>query len=113
MRTIARETGVLGLWRGHGATLMRVAPYAALTYVSYDTYEAVLMETFGVQSSPATRFAAGAAAGATASAFTYPLDLLRARHASHWGVARPDSSYAVAVQRVVQTEGVLALFNGL
>jgi len=113
MATIAHETGPLGLWRGHGATLLRVVPYAALTYFSFERYEHLFQHYAGAASTAGSRFACGAAAGATATALTYPLDLLRARHAAHWGVSRPDVSYAAAIQRIVASEGALALFNGL
>lgn len=113
MATIAHETGVRGLWRGHGATLLRVVPYSALSYMSFERYEQAFQHYAGLPSTPGSRFACGAAAGATATALTYPLDLLRARHAAHWGVSRPDISYAAAIQRIVATEGFAALFNGL
>ena len=59
------------------------------------------------------RFTAGAAAGATATALTYPLDLLRARQAAHWAVTPRYRGYVSGLQEIVRTEGPRALWAGL
>ena len=139
-RTIVQNSGVLGLWRGNGAVLLRVVPYSGLTYLCFSFYERTLLSIAadaaggersegeeeggptGLQRrSPRAeetirvfaRFCAGSMAGATATMCTYPLDLLRARMAAHWGVEMPYRSYSDALREIVRKEGAGALFNGL
>ena len=75
---IYREHGVRGLLQGHSATLLRIFPYAAINFMTYDQAEALLMPTPETQTN-ARRFAAGAISGVTSVLFTYPLELVRVR----------------------------------
>lgn len=115
-KKIVAETGLRGLWRGHVATLLRVVPYSGTTYATFDIYKArakLYGEPLGVGDLQ-VRFIAGAAAGATATTLTYPLELLRARMAAHWGPnARYNSGYFAALRSVVVEEGPMALYSGL
>lgn len=68
----------MGLFRGHSATLLKIYPYAAIKFVAYEQYRAVIVgskaqETWG------RRFTAGALAGVTSVFFTYPLEVMRVR----------------------------------
>jgi solute carrier family 25 protein 42 len=176
---IYKDSGFTALWRGNGATLMRVIPYAAIGYYCNDLYCARLLALAGLaegtmdggdglagrskqaahsdsfEQQPtgldrmdgldrhggvgrssggvaflkssanistdflpipaqlmACRFAAGAAAGASATVVTYPFDLLRARMAATFN-PRFDSSYGSAVREIVQKEGVGSLWSGV
>ncbi|KAI8985897.1 mitochondrial carrier domain-containing protein [Pilobolus umbonatus] len=75
---IFKHSGLLGLFQGHSATLIRIFPYAAIKFVAYEQYRAILMPT-RAQETPLKQFMAGSLAGVTSVLFTYPLDLLRVR----------------------------------
>lgn len=84
---MGKEEGLAALWRGHSATLMRVAPYAGAHFAAHDKLSSLAEshlpgEGFG---RAARRFATGACAGAFATMVTYPLDVLRARLAVQQG----------------------------
>eukprot|EP01012_Entosiphon_sulcatum_P015033 TRINITY_DN20059_c0_g1_i1.p1 TRINITY_DN20059_c0_g1~~TRINITY_DN20059_c0_g1_i1.p1 ORF type:complete len:684 (+),score=73.42 TRINITY_DN20059_c0_g1_i1:81-2132(+) len=111
--TIATNTGVGGLWRGHGATLLRVVPYSAVSYLTFERYERSLCQLTKRESDVYSRFFAGAMAGATATSLTYPLDLLRARMAAHWDPRPRYSGYVAGVEEIMRREGFTALFSGL
>jgi solute carrier family 25 protein 42 len=98
-RDIVNREGVHGLWRGNGVMMARVVPYAGVSFAAYPRYEAAFRGFFSeardgagasfekdeqkpTSSSVLTKFLAGSAAGATATAMTYPLDLMRARYAA-------------------------------
>ena len=36
--TIARNSGIAGLWRGNGAAMLRIAPTSALSFTMFDRY---------------------------------------------------------------------------
>jgi len=146
-RTYAAE-GVRGLFRGNGAQILRVCPYSGTQLLSFDVYCALLLGARGGGGSggdgsgggggahggahgggargsaashlgAAERVLAGAAAGATSVAATYPLDLLRARLAvsreaggAGAGAGAPRGLAALA-REMVAAGGVASLYRGL
>jgi solute carrier family 25 protein 42 len=164
-KNIVKTEGVFGLWRGNGVMMVRVVPYAGVSFFSYPRFEKAATEAFGVlfgapdgtsgqlvgnngdtgsgstsssssitstaptHSGVATRFIAGSAAGATATAITYPLDLMRARYAAAGSVGMSKQSLGNGLHlantskglgsllgdmtRVVQKEGVRGLYGGI
>lgn len=106
------NTGFMGLWRGHGATLMQQIPKSALTYVTFDVFRQRI-QNLDLVDTVSARFIAGALAGATATTFTYPLDLMRARMAAHWDKSPRYANYFSAFENVIKEEGALNLFKGL
>ncbi|KAF8995490.1 mitochondrial carrier domain-containing protein [Cyathus striatus] len=81
---IYKETGIRGLFQGHSATLLRIFPYAAIKFMTYDQIHYWLMPTRERETN-ARRFLAGALSGTTSVYFTYPLDVIRVRMAFHTG----------------------------
>ncbi|CDS06614.1 hypothetical protein LRAMOSA09142 [Lichtheimia ramosa] len=79
-RDIVKHTGSRGLFQGHSVTLIRIFPYAAIKFVAYEQYKAILMPIKSKETA-ARQFTAGSLAGVTSVLFTYPLDLLRVRMA--------------------------------
>ncbi|KAI8638849.1 mitochondrial carrier domain-containing protein [Parasitella parasitica] len=77
-RDIYKNAGWMGLFQGHSVTLIRVFPYAAIKFVAYEQYRAILMPT-RAQETSSKQFVAGSLAGVTSVFFTYPLDLVRVR----------------------------------
>lgn len=77
-RDIHREFGVAGLFKGHAATLLRIFPYAAIKFVAYEQYRALIIPK-EKDEVPWKRFAAGSLAGVTSVFFTYPLEVIRVR----------------------------------
>ncbi|KNA06358.1 hypothetical protein SOVF_181750 [Spinacia oleracea] len=77
---IARTEGILGFYRGNGASVARIVPYAALHYMAYEEYRRrILLSYPDVWKGPVLDLVAGSCAGGTAVLFTYPLDLVRTK----------------------------------
>lgn len=153
-KDIVRREGFVGLWRGNGVMMARVVPYAGVSFMTYPRFEAAARrakfslkkqardarnagvsktkketdETANENASDVTtRFVAGSAAGATATAMTYPLDLMRARYAAAGavpGVQKKQKPTAATqkkkswrlfrdVRAVFRAEGVRGLYGGM
>ncbi|KAI1423093.1 mitochondrial carrier domain-containing protein [Xylaria sp. FL1777] len=85
LRDIYAQHGVVGLFRGHSATLLKIYPYAAIKFVAYEQYRAMIIGARH-QETWIRRFSAGALAGLTSVLFTYPLEVIRVRLAFETGV---------------------------
>eukprot|EP00892_Ulva_mutabilis_P004288 jgi/Ulvmu1/2230/UM013_0077.1 len=138
---IYKSEGVLGFFRGNGASVVRIVPYAALHYATYEHYRAALVSVLQ-RTSPSDVSAsrppiwvdllAGSCSGATAVAVTYPLDLMRTRlawtmDASSAAAAAPAAapstgraftfgagrrSILQTMRAVVEEEGLRGLYRG-
>ncbi|OTB08133.1 hypothetical protein M426DRAFT_317233 [Hypoxylon sp. CI-4A] len=79
LRDIYAHDGVLGLFRGHSATLLKIYPYAAIKFVAYEQYRAVFIGSKRSNETWIRRFLSGASAGVTSVFLTYPLEVIRVR----------------------------------
>lgn len=77
---IVSEESVLALYKGNGAQMLRIFPYAALQFASYETYRSTLPGALNLShESHIVKFVSGSLAGVTAVTMTFPLDTIRAR----------------------------------
>lgn len=80
IKKIAKTEGFLGFYRGNGASVARIVPYAALHYMAYEQYRRWIILSFpNFDRGPVLDLLAGSFAGGTAVIFTYPLDLVRTK----------------------------------
>ncbi|KAJ9167934.1 hypothetical protein P3X46_019521 [Hevea brasiliensis] len=100
IKKIAKTEGIMGFYRGNGASVARIVPYAALHYMTYEQYRRWIIHTFpNVGRGPVLDLVAGSFAGGTAVLFTYPLDLVRTKLAY-----QVVNSSKVNVQGIVSTK---------
>ena len=126
-RSIIQNEGILGLWAGNGANLLRVFPAKSIVFASNDFYrgccgyyywgstDAYIMENSG-QLPWSLSFLSGGLAGMTASAATYPLDLARGRITGKLAGPNGKKHYKGIINTVLVTareEGVRALYKGI
>lgn len=120
MKTIWRTEGFFGFFRGNSATVVRIMPYAAMQYQSFEFYNRALSH-YVFQSekpSPVKRFVAGAMAGSTSVLCTYPIDLARTVLAVQVAndvspkTMRRLGIFATLVT-IVREEGVHSLYRGM
>ena len=100
--------------RGTGAALIRVVPYAAISFASFEKYQQMLdARENGTGRNVYTRLIAGGMAGGTAVLFTYPADLLRSRAAAHWAPTSRYPSYIGGAMEIYRSDGIRGLYRGL
>ncbi|KAI0555180.1 mitochondrial dicarboxylate carrier protein [Xylaria curta] len=115
LRHIVKHEGITGLWKGNVPAELMYVSYSAIQFTAYRSMTMLLHRLFGEQNrlpQAAESFISGAAAGATATATTYPLDLLRTRFAAQ-GNDRVYTSLRRAVREIHRDEGVSGFFRGL
>ncbi|KAK3682179.1 mitochondrial carrier domain-containing protein [Podospora appendiculata] len=75
-----KEEGWRGFMRGNGTNCIRIVPYSAVQFGSYNFYKRRLFERHpGDSLTPLMRLTCGGMAGITSVTFTYPLDIVRTR----------------------------------
>ncbi|XP_024315129.1 mitochondrial carrier protein CoAc1 isoform X1 [Brachypodium distachyon] len=94
LRKLWQYEGIRGFYKGNGASVLRIVPYAALHYMTYEQYRCwILNNAPSVGTGPVVDLLAGSAAGGTAVLCTYPLDLARTKLAYQVSnVAQPGNS---------------------
>jgi len=112
MRAVVQHEGYRGLYKGNGAMMVRVYPYAGIQFLSYEQYKKLTKPYFSSQSHLNKLFS-GSMAGTTAVMLTYPLDLVRTKlafqvdHKHYLGIRH-------ALVTIVRSEGgVLSLYRGI
>jgi solute carrier family 25 (mitochondrial thiamine pyrophosphate transporter), member 19 len=115
LRHIVKHEGITGLWKGNVPAELMYVSYAAVQFTAYRSTTMLLHRLFPEEKRlpyAVESFISGAAAGATATATTYPLDLLRTRFAAQ-GNDRVYASLRRAIQEIRRDEGVKGFFRGL
>ncbi|KAF8585912.1 mitochondrial carrier [Ramaria rubella] len=74
-----REEGFKGFMRGNGINCLRIVPYSAVQFTTYEQLKKFLTFHGTRPLDTPTRLLAGALAGITSVCTTYPLDLVRSR----------------------------------
>ncbi len=108
LRKVAREEGLIGLWRGNLAATYLWIGYGA---VQFPVYEALKAEIH-TSSLMANTFVAGGGAGLVATVVTYPFDVIRTQFAAQ-GLPRAYTTMLSFVQATLKAQGVQGLFAGL
>ncbi|KAH7149737.1 solute carrier family 25 member 42 [Dactylonectria estremocensis] len=117
-----REEGWKGFMRGNGTNCIRIVPYSAVQFSSYNFYKRTFFEASpGADLSAFKRLICGGIAGITSVFLTYPLDIVRTRlsiqSASFAELGdRPDRLPGMwtTLVRMYKTEGgVSALYRGI
>lgn len=118
-RTIAAE-GVVSLWRGNTANVIRYFPTQALNFAFRDTYKSMFAfkkERDGYWKWMAGNLASGGAAGATSLLFVYSLDYARTRLANDaksakGGGERQFNGLVDVYKKTLASDGIAGLYRG-
>lgn len=139
MRSIVRVEGVKGLFKGNGASVLRIIPYSAIHFGLYEHFRRSFVGVaYGNEVprkiSTVIDLLAGSCSGATAVMLTYPLDIVRTRlayiseagsipvegdaktsmrHACLSKASRPHETIRTVLHDTLQREGVRGLYRGI
>ncbi|KAL2824691.1 mitochondrial carrier domain-containing protein [Aspergillus cavernicola] len=79
LKKIGKEEGWRGFLRGNGTNCIRIIPYSAVQFGSYNFYKRFAEPSPNADLTPIRRLLCGGAAGITSVIITYPLDIVRTR----------------------------------
>jgi len=74
-----KEEGFKGYMRGNGINCLRIVPYSAVQFTTYEQLKKIITSSVSGELDTPTRLVSGAMAGITSVCSTYPLDLVRSR----------------------------------
>lgn len=97
LRDIYTHEGVLGLWKGHSATLLRIFPYAGIKFLAYEQIRHIVIPRKEYET-PFRRLISGSMAGVTSVFCTYPLEVVRVRLAFETKHRNPSSFTTICRQ---------------
>lgn len=105
-----RDEGISALWKGNVAASFLYINYGA---IQFSVYRAITTLIHPLKlPNEAEAFISGAVAGASATTFTYPLDLLRTRFAAQ-GPVKVYASLRGGIRDIWREEGPKGFFQGL
>jgi len=116
----AKDEGVLSLWRGNTANVLRYFPTQALNFAFRDKFKAMFgfkKERDGYWKWFAGNLASGGAAGATSLLFVYSLDYARTRLANDAksakkGGERQFNGLVDVYKKTIASDGIAGLYRG-
>ncbi|OJI80749.1 hypothetical protein ASPTUDRAFT_194133 [Aspergillus tubingensis CBS 134.48] len=120
---IGKEEGWRGFMRGNGTNCIRIIPYSAVQFGSYNFYKKFAESSPNAELSAMQRLLCGAAAGITSVTITYPLDIVRTRLSiqsasfealSHRGVGEQLPGMFTTMVLIYRNEGgIVGLYRGI
>ncbi|XP_002737470.1 mitochondrial glutamate carrier 2-like, partial [Saccoglossus kowalevskii] len=113
-RELFRSKGILGLYRGYGATLLRDIPFSMIYFPTFAHLNALGKSEDGGRASFMHSFASGCTAGTMASLLVNPMDVVKTR-LQLLKQAQGDTTYTGirdCAVKVYKQEGWTAFFKG-
>ncbi|XP_056639554.1 probable mitochondrial glutathione transporter SLC25A40 [Diorhabda sublineata] len=121
LKTLVKQDGLIGLWRGIFPTLYRDVPFSAIYWMNYETIKSVMGVT---DSKPSfwVSFCAGAFAGTVAASVTTPFDVVKTHQQIEFGETnlynagdktKKNRSTIDVIRQIKAKHGVKGLFTGL
>ena len=122
LRTIFKEEGMRGFYKGNGSNVIRVFPYVGTQFAAFDLYANAYLKRFApnregpnpkAKLKPLEKLLVGAGAGITSVAITYPLDVVRGRLTAQGGATGHHYDGILSTIRgVIKTDGIRGLYAG-
>ena len=112
---VARAEGMLAWYRGLGAAMMGIFPYAGLDIAGFEMLKARAQETYGPHLPAHVILINGTLSSCFAQVVAYPLALVRTRLQTQGIGGRPEKYAGVrdAFVRILAEEGRAGLYRGL
>ncbi|GAM17017.1 hypothetical protein SAMD00019534_001920, partial [Acytostelium subglobosum LB1] len=110
--TMFKTEGFIGFFKGNGTNVIRIVPYSAIQFLSYEKYKKLFLGQGQSHLTTGQNLFVGGSAGVTSLLFTYPLDLIRSRLTVQVHEQRYNG-ISDAYKKIVAEEGYAGLYKGL
>jgi solute carrier family 25 (mitochondrial phosphate transporter), member 23/24/25/41 len=115
------DEGWRGFMRGNGTNCIRIVPYSAVQFGSYNIYKRFMEPSPGADLDPIRRLVCGGCAGITSVTFTYPLDIVRTRlsiqtasfEALGKQEGKPPGMWPTMIKMYKTEGGIVGLYRGI
>ena len=112
MWEIRKREGFLSLWKGNTMMMVRIFPYAAIQFFSFERFNKLYGRILG--EGHVSKLLSGSSAGVVSVLVTYPLDMVRARLAFQITGEHRYQSIAHAFQTIFISEGgIKGFYSGM
>ncbi|KAJ0507101.1 putative mitochondrial carrier domain superfamily [Helianthus annuus] len=112
--SILEKDGVLGLYAGYSATLLRNLPAGVLSYSSFEYLKAaVLIKSEQPNLEPFQSVCCGALAGAISASLTTPLDVVKTRLMTQIHSDKIAFGVSETVKHILKEEGLVGFTRGM
>ncbi|XVF23980.1 hypothetical protein REPUB_Repub13aG0086700 [Reevesia pubescens] len=116
LQTICKEEGILGLYKGLGATLLGVGPSIAISFSVYEGLRSFWQSQRPHDSTVLVSLSCGSLSGIASSTAIFPLDLIRRRKQLE-GAGGRARVYTTGIfgtfKHIFRTEGLRGLYRGI
>lgn len=116
LKTICRDEGFFGLYKGLGATLLGVGPSIAISFSVYESLRSYWLSHRPDDSTILVSLACGSLSGFASSTATFPLDLVRRRMQLE-GAAGRARVYKTGLfgtfKHIIRSEGFRGVYRGI
>ncbi|KAK3421264.1 hypothetical protein EUGRSUZ_G01923 [Eucalyptus grandis] len=117
IKSIWKDGGLRGFFRGNGLNVVKVAPESALRFYTYEMLKRVIVTAQGgeekAEIGPMGRLLAGGVAGAVAQTTVYPMDLVKTRLQTHVSDGGKIPSLGQMTRDIWVQEGPRAFYRGV
>ncbi|CAG9858660.1 unnamed protein product [Phyllotreta striolata] len=119
-RSLIKQSGVRGLWKGVFPTLYRDVPFSAIYWMNYESIKSTLTDRDNTHPFLIS-FMSGAISGSIAATVTTPFDVVKTHQQIEFGentlygdneVKKPRSTFTV-IRDIHKNHGIRGLFAGL
>ena len=112
-KKIYKTEGISGFFRGNSAVLIRILPFSAIEFYSFEFLKNILVRGKERKNHIFSTFICGCFAGINAITLTFPLDVARTRLAINTSNSIvKDTNIFQSLNDLYKTEGFKGLFRG-
>jgi solute carrier family 25 (mitochondrial phosphate transporter), member 23/24/25/41 len=117
VKTLWKEGGLVGFFRGNGLNVLKVAPESAIRFYTYEMMKTFIVDAKGGEEKADIggmgRLLAGGIAGAVAQTAIYPMDLVKTRLQTYTHASGKVPSLGTLSKDIWVQEGPRAFYRGL